>query len=149
MNSVGDIFLPLVAAGTLQGVSASAPTPIWFPDSVLSSNPDLANVSLVVPADSLFADDGTRGGSVGIAPVDPNRLPGTLPPGLAPPLVICLQGRRVCDIDYFASDAEKVECVTRGVDEVRIAYVLNTTDLGRAMDVVEGALRAYPGATGG
>jgi hypothetical protein len=37
---------------------------------------------------------------------------------LAPPMVICLQGRRVCDIDYFASDAGKVECVTRGVDEV-------------------------------
>jgi aspartate aminotransferase len=31
-----------------------------------------------------------------------------------------------------------------GLDEARLAYVLNRTDLGRAMDVFAAALRAYP-----
>lgn len=33
----------------------------------------------------------------------------------------------------------------RGKDEVRVAYVLNKEDLGRAMEVLRQALRAYPG----
>lgn len=33
----------------------------------------------------------------------------------------------------------------RGKDEVRMAYVLNKKDLGRAMEVLRQALRAYPG----
>lgn len=45
----------------------------------------------MVPADSLFANDGTRGGRVGIAPVDPDRLPGPLPQGLEFPIVITVQ----------------------------------------------------------
>ncbi len=35
----------------------------------------------------------------------------------------------------------------RGLDEVRIAYVLNTTDLSQAMSILAAALRAYPGRT--
>ncbi|MBK9290246.1 MAG: pyridoxal phosphate-dependent aminotransferase [Bacteroidetes bacterium] len=35
----------------------------------------------------------------------------------------------------------------RGKDEVRISYVLNTTDLARAMDALEHALKVYPGKT--
>ena len=35
----------------------------------------------------------------------------------------------------------------RGHDEVRIAYVLNTDDLARAMRVLAAALDAYPGRT--
>jgi aspartate aminotransferase len=35
-----------------------------------------------------------------------------------------------------------------GRDEVRIAYVLNTAELGRAMAVLRAALEAYPGTTG-
>ncbi|HUR12240.1 MAG TPA: pyridoxal phosphate-dependent aminotransferase [Flavitalea sp.] len=34
-----------------------------------------------------------------------------------------------------------------GLNEVRLAYVLNTTDLNRAMDCLELALRIYPGRT--
>ena len=34
-----------------------------------------------------------------------------------------------------------------GYDECRIAYVLNTADLERAMDCLEEALRVYPGST--
>src|SRR6266513_2002366 len=52
---------------------------------------NLAGVSITVPANSLFSDDGTRGGKVGIAPVPPDRLPGPLPPGLELPIVITVQ----------------------------------------------------------
>ncbi len=34
-----------------------------------------------------------------------------------------------------------------GVDEARIAYVLNTDELARAMNVIRAALEAYPGST--
>ncbi len=58
---------------------------------MLAEHPDLAGVSLTVPPNALFADDGTRGGQVGIAPVEPDRIPSPLPPGLALPLVITIQ----------------------------------------------------------
>jgi hypothetical protein len=64
---------------------------VTFPPSVLSNNPALAGTTLMVPADSLFNANGGRGGSVGIAPVPPDRLPGPLPPGLEFPLVITVQ----------------------------------------------------------
>lgn len=90
-TTIGEVFLPLVSNDTLQPVSETEDTIIDFPDSVLAENPDLAGVSITVPAGSLFANDGTTGGSVGIAPVDPNRLPGTLPDELNFPLVITVQ----------------------------------------------------------
>jgi aspartate aminotransferase len=34
-----------------------------------------------------------------------------------------------------------------GLDEVRIAYVLNTAELARAMEIIRAALEAYPGTT--
>jgi aspartate aminotransferase len=46
----------------------------------------------------------------------------------------------------FAPASGFYETPGLGRDEVRIAYVLNTEDLGRAMDVLEAALAAYPGA---
>ena len=58
---------------------------------MIAENPELEGVEIVVPPDALFADDGARGGMVGIAPVDPNRLPGTLPDDLEFPLVITVQ----------------------------------------------------------
>ncbi|MFN8439947.1 MAG: Ig-like domain-containing protein [Caldilineaceae bacterium] len=90
-TSVGDVFLPLVPAGTLQSVSANQNTQITFPDSVVQQHPDLQGVSILVPANSLFSDDGSRGGKVGIAPVPPDRLPGKLPEGLEFPVVITVQ----------------------------------------------------------
>jgi hypothetical protein len=89
--TVGDIFLPLIREGTLQQVSNSDPTPISLPPAVLADFPELAGAQIIVPANSLYADDGTRGGSVGIAPVDPARLPGALPDGLDFPIVITVQ----------------------------------------------------------
>ncbi len=87
----GEIFLPLIRQGTLQPVSLIQDTRITFPPRVVADNPALAGVSLLVPANSLFSDNGTRGGQVGIAPVPPDRLPGPLPPGLDFPLVITIQ----------------------------------------------------------
>ncbi|MEM7534184.1 MAG: Ig-like domain-containing protein [Chloroflexota bacterium] len=90
-TNVGDVYLPLIEAGTLQSVSEDADTTITFADSVTNEFPELAGTEIMVPAGSLFADDGTRGGQVGIAPVDPARLPGALPPGLNFPVVITVQ----------------------------------------------------------
>jgi RHS repeat-associated protein len=89
--NIGEVFLPLVVDGSLQPVSATAETEIEFPETVLQDFPELADTRLMVPPDSLFSDDGTRGGMVGIAPVAPDRLPGRLPPGLDFPLVITVQ----------------------------------------------------------
>ncbi len=90
-SNVGDIFLPLAVPGTLQPVSPTAETRITFPAAVLANFPQFAGTEVRVPADSLYSDDGTRGGRVGILPVAPDRLPGPLPPGLHFPLVISIQ----------------------------------------------------------
>ena len=90
-GGTGLIYLPLIVQGTLQTVSTTNDTTLTFPPSVLSNNPALAGVMITVPANSLFSANGTRGGSVGIAPVPPDRLPGPLPPGLNFPLVITVQ----------------------------------------------------------
>jgi len=90
-TSVGNIYLPLVAAGTLQTVSPVEETEITFPAAVLSEYPELSGVSVTVPANSLVSDSGIRGGRVGLAPVPPDRLPAPLPPGLEVPLVITVQ----------------------------------------------------------
>ncbi len=87
----GEIFLPLIQADALQPVSSAAETKITFAPSVLATNPALSGVEIMVPANSLFSDNGTRGGKVGIAPVPADRLPGPLPSGLNFPLVITIQ----------------------------------------------------------
>ena len=87
----GIIYLPFIAAGTLQPVSLTNQTSITFAGAVLQARPELAGVSIEVPPNSLFSDNGTRGGKVGIAPVPPDRLPSPLPEGLGFPLVITVQ----------------------------------------------------------
>jgi hypothetical protein len=87
----GLIYLPLITADTLQPVSPTNDTMVTFPPSVLAANPALAGTMIMVPANSLFSDNGARGGRVGIAPVPPDRLPSPLPPGLNFPLVITVQ----------------------------------------------------------
>lgn len=89
--NVGNVFLPLVQAGTLQPVSQMQDTIIRMAQAVLEEFPQFADVHIRVPADSLYADEGSRGGRVGIAPVPPDRLPGQLPPGLNFPIVITVQ----------------------------------------------------------
>ena len=97
-NSVGDIFLPLIRTGTLQPVSSQEETRIVTPLAVVeafSDDPEqraaLSSIELVVPANTLYFEDGTRGGRLGIAPVAPQRLPGELPPGLEFPIVVTVQ----------------------------------------------------------
>jgi hypothetical protein len=80
-----------VAEGALREVSTTESTDVRFLDSVTTDFLEFGGVVLTVPTDSLFSDDGNRGGQVGIAPVDPNRLPGTLPQNLNFPLVITVQ----------------------------------------------------------
>ncbi len=94
---IGILHLPAIAEEALIAVSNTADTQITFADEQLDMVTDpellaaLVDVQITVPADSLFADDGTRGGMVGIAPVAADRLPGVLPPGLEPPIVITVQ----------------------------------------------------------
>jgi hypothetical protein len=90
-TSRGTIYLPKILANALETVSQSQDTKVDFPPAILADNPELAGTELEVPANSLFADDGTRGGRVGIAPVAPDRLPSPLPPGLNLPIVITIQ----------------------------------------------------------
>ncbi len=106
--NAGTVHLPAVAESTLQPVAQDRAVEIRMVDEQLARvlDPDLrarlANVALTVPADSLFADDGRRGGRVGIAPVAPDRLPGTLPPGLDLPLVITVQTDGASNFDLPA-----------------------------------------------
>lgn len=90
-NGTGTIYLPLVKGGSLQTVSSVAETRVEFNQAVLDVNPDLAGTELLIPANSLFANNGTRGGRVGIAPVASDRLPEPLPMGLNLPMVITIQ----------------------------------------------------------
>ena len=102
-NSVGEIFLPLVRAGTLQEVSDESDTEIQFSESILAENPGLEGVSITVPAGSLVDDTGVIGGMVGIAPVPPDRLPGQLPETLAFPIVITVQTDGPANFDVPAA----------------------------------------------
>jgi hypothetical protein len=90
-TSVGDVFLPLIAAGTLQVLSANQATTVAFPPSVLSKFPGFAGTQITIPPGDAYADTGETGGLAGIAPVPPDRLPGKLPEGLEFPLVITVQ----------------------------------------------------------
>ena len=58
----GEIFLPLIQSDTLRAVSATEETKIIFAPSVLAANPSLAGVEMNVSANSLFSDNGARGG---------------------------------------------------------------------------------------
>lgn len=89
--NIGEIYLPLIIPGTLRPTSPTQDTFVDFPPGVLQRNPEFAGVSVTVPANSLFGDNGARGGQVGIAPVPPDRIPGPLPAGLEFPVVITVQ----------------------------------------------------------
>ncbi len=90
-GGTGEIFLPLVRAGSLQTVSALVETRIELPAAVAAANPQLAGTEIMVPPNALYSESGARGGKIGLAPVAPDRLPEPLPPGLNLPLVITVQ----------------------------------------------------------
>ncbi|MCL4181384.1 MAG: Ig-like domain-containing protein, partial [Verrucomicrobia bacterium] len=87
----GEIFLPRIQADALKAVSATEATTVTFAASMIATNPALAGVTLTVPPNALFSENGARGGRVGIAPVPPDRLPEPLPLGLNLPVVITIQ----------------------------------------------------------
>ncbi len=89
--NIGEIYLPLIDDGTLQNVSQDQETVIKAAESVRQENTAFENVEIRVPAGSLTNDDGSSGLMVGIAPVDPDRLPGALPDELQFPVVITVQ----------------------------------------------------------
>ena len=91
MTHVGNLYLPLVAPGTLQSVSEVDDTVIEPPSAVLDARPDLAGLSITVPAGALFTPGGASGGMVGLAPVEPDRLPAPLPAGMEPTIVVTVQ----------------------------------------------------------
>lgn len=90
-GGTGEIYLPLIPADSLTLTSSDAPTVVKFSAGTVATNPALAGVEIVVPPNSLFADNGGRGGRVGIAAVPPDRLPEPLPMGLNLPVVITIQ----------------------------------------------------------
>lgn len=90
-TAVDDVFLPLVARGTLRPASPTETTVVTFPEDLIAENPALAGVELRVPPGALFSNDGQRGGRIGIAPVEPERIPSPLPTGLNLPIVITVQ----------------------------------------------------------
>ena len=91
VNETGKIYLPLITGGSLSSVSQTESTVVEFPQAVIDESPELIGVRVTVPANSLFNEEGTRGGMVGIAPVAPDRIPEPLPEGLNPPIVITVQ----------------------------------------------------------
>lgn len=91
VNEDGKIYLPLIAGGSLKTVSQTENTVVELPQVILDESPELAGVRVTVPPNSLFNEEGVRGGMVGIAPVEPDRIPEPLPEGLNLPLVITVQ----------------------------------------------------------
>jgi hypothetical protein len=92
----GKIYLPLVKKGALIEVKPTEETPIAFAEGYIEEADEetkelLAATSLTIPAGALLSDDGSTGGSIGIAPVSPDRLPEPLPDGLELPIVITIQ----------------------------------------------------------
>lgn len=90
-GGTGVIYLPQVISGTLQPVSTSTETQVTFPAAVVQADPRLEGVQITVPPNGLFADNGQRGGLVGLAPVASDRLPEPLPAGLTHALDISIQ----------------------------------------------------------
>lgn len=103
VNEDGNIYLPLIMGGSLQTVSQTENTVVEFPQVVLDESPELEGVRITVPANSLFNEEGIRGGMVGIAPVAPDRIPEPLPQGLEFPLVITVQTDGPANFDRPAS----------------------------------------------
>ena len=133
--NIGEVYLPQVQDGTLQTVSETEDTQIGFAAAVLTDFPEFADVKLTVPAGSLYADDGTAGGMVGIAPVAPDRLPGNLPPELDTRLVITVQTDGATNFNEpvpicFPNLADATTGITKGPGE-KAALVSFNHDTGR------------------
>lgn len=101
-TNIGEIYLPIIPPETLQATSDTEDTLLEFDAEFLAQNPKFEGVRVTVPADSLFNDDGTRGGLAGIAPVQPDRLPGTVSSDLPIQDVITIQTDGASNFDVPA-----------------------------------------------
>ena len=89
--NIGEIYLAAHCCWTLTRLGAISDTAITFQPM---SSPAIRNSRACqsrCQLTPLFSDNGSRGGTVGIAPVPPDRLPSPLPPGLNFSLVITVQ----------------------------------------------------------
>ena len=76
------LHLPFVPDEAIHPLTPGEEMTITLPDSQTQNDPDLAMVSLTIPADSLMNEDGSPGTEVGIFRVDSDRLPAPLPDNL-------------------------------------------------------------------
>ena len=100
--NIGEIYLPIIPPETLQETSADDATVLEFTPEFITQNPKFEGVQVVVPPDSLFNDQGDRGGMVGIAPVQPDRLPGAVNSDLPIQDVVTIQTDGATNFDVPA-----------------------------------------------
>ncbi len=101
-TNIGEIYLPLIPADALREASTESDTVLEFTPEFVVQNPKFNGVQVVVPPNSLFRDDGTRGGRVGIAPVQPDRLPGEVASDLPIQDVVTIQTDGATNFDIPA-----------------------------------------------
>ena len=77
-----DIHLPFILNSAIHEITPGEAMTVSLPVEQTEGNPDLALVSLTIPADSLINFDGTPGTQVGVFQVASDRLPAPLPGGL-------------------------------------------------------------------
>lgn len=102
-TNIGEIYLPIIPPETLTDASMTDETLLEFSPDFVRENPKFDGVQVMVPADSLFSDDGSRGGMVGIAPVQPDRLPGAVASDLPIQDVITIQTDGATNFDVPAA----------------------------------------------
>jgi len=99
-GEVFDVYLPPMATEDIQQLNPDEDTEVGFGEAGLAqlaqSFPDVEPsvwelVEVTIPAGSAQDDEGNVATQATIIPVDPDRLPGPLPPGVAPQLVISIQ----------------------------------------------------------
>ncbi len=99
-GEVFDIYLPPLATEDIQQLNPDEDTEVGLGEAGLAqlaqSFPDVEPsvwelVEVTIPAGSAQDDEGNVATQATIIPVDPDRLPGPLPPGVAPQLVISIQ----------------------------------------------------------
>ena len=110
-GSVFDVFLPTIAESDIQDLSATEDTEVGigsagvaqlqelFPE-VEASTWELLGVTF--PAGSAQDEEGNVATGATIIPVEPNRLPAPLPPGVDPQLVISIQAGGATNFDVPA-----------------------------------------------
>ena len=96
-----NIHLPFILVESMHEVTPGQEITVALPDVQTASDPDLELVSLTVPADTLFADDGTPGTKIGVFKVESDRLPAPLPDGLEHSFDITVQA----DVSNFDEPA--------------------------------------------